>query len=370
MIDICMTAPAFEQAKSIAELLGRRRVRLATGPVAACHTLVAGATGGNQSALLDLARKTGARRIVIVDDTAKTWSVTEEMGGRILRVGLPVSDHVPLADAPLMALTNLLAAPFGGMVTADPATTVLIDLAQRVARFDVSVFVNGPTGSGKEVLSRMIHAGSTRAQAPFIAINCAAIPENMLEALLFGYEKGAFTGANTANKGYLRAADGGSLLLDEISEMPLGLQAKLLRVLQEKVVTPLGSQNETPVDVRIIATSNRDMPVEIAAGRFREDLYYRLNVFPLETMPLAARIQDVPILAQAMLQRHNTNGVAVPLLTAAALKMLCDYSWPGNVRELENVMQRALVLADDATITPAHIMLDARVMSGTLAQAA
>jgi two-component system response regulator FlrC len=269
-----------------------------------------------------------------------------------------------------MALADLLAAPFGTMVAADPNSGALIDMARRVARFDVSVFINGPTGSGKEVLSRLIHAASPRADKPFVAINCAAIPENMLEALLFGHEKGAFTGANTANKGYLRAADGGTLLLDEISEMPMALQAKLLRVIQEKVVTPLGSQAETPVDVRILATSNRDMESEIARGTFREDLYYRLNVFPLETLALSARPQDVPVLAQAMLRRHTPEGLPTPLLSPEACDILTGHSWPGNVRELENVMQRALVLADGMVIAPEHIMLVARPTSLSAARPA
>ena len=192
----------------------------------------------------------------------------------------------------------------------------------------------------------------------------------MLEALLFGHEKGAFTGANTANKGYLRAADGGTLLLDEISEMPMALQAKLLRVIQEKVVTPLGSQTEAAVDVRILATSNRDMEAEIARGTFREDLYYRLNVFPLETLALSARPQDVPVLAQAMLRRHTPEGLPTPLLSPEACDILAGHSWPGNVRELENVMQRALVLADGMVIAPEHIMLVARPTSLSAARPA
>ena len=175
----------------------------------------------------------------------------------------------------------------------DAATFTLLELAKRVAQTDVTVFINGPTGTGKEVLSKFIHHHSERKDQPFVAINCAAIPENMLEAILFGHEKGAFTGASTANKGIFRAADGGTLMLDEISEMPIGLQSKLLRVLQEKSVTPIGAQGDIPVDVRVIATTNRDMAAEIQQGRFREDLYYRLNVFPLGTTSLAERPGDI-----------------------------------------------------------------------------
>jgi two-component system response regulator FlrC len=207
----------------------------------------------------------------------------------------------------------------------------LLDLAARVARTDVTVFINGPTGSGKEVLARAVHAESRRADKPFIAINCAAIPENMLEAILFGHEKGAFTGAATANRGLIRAADGGTLMLDEISEMPLGLQSKLLRVIQERQVTPLGTSTEVAVDIRIIATSNRDMPVEVLAGRFREDLYYRLNVFPLTTRPLAARSEDIPALAVSLLRRHWPQG-PLPLFSPETLDFLAVQRWPGNVR--------------------------------------
>jgi two-component system response regulator FlrC len=363
MADICITAANFPQAQALKALLDGRRLNVRIGYQPTCHTLVQGAPVTDQRALVELARKLGAKRIVVIEGQAPEFALREDLGGRMLTVSLPDSGLPALRDAALMALADLLAAPFGTMVAADPNSGALIDMARRVARFDVSVFINGPTGSGKEVLSRLIHQASPRADKPFVAINCAAIPENMLEALLFGHEKGAFTGANTANKGYLRAADGGTLLLDEISEMPMALQAKLLRVIQEKVVTPLGSQTETPVDVRILATSNRDMESEIARGTFREDLYYRLNVFPLETLALSARPQDVPVLAQAMLRRHTPDALPTPLLSPEACDILAAHSWPGNVRELENVMQRALVLADGMVIAPEHIMLVARPTS-------
>ncbi|MAN99341.1 sigma-54 dependent transcriptional regulator [uncultured Roseovarius sp.] len=363
MADICITAANFPQAQALKALLDGRRLNVRIGYQPTCHTLVQGAPVTDQRALVELARKLGAKRIVVIEGQAAEFALREDLGGRMLTVSLPDSGLPALRDAALMAVADLLAAPFGTMVAADPNSGALIDMARRVARFDVSVFINGPTGSGKEVLSRLIHAASPRADKPFVAINCAAIPENMLEALLFGHEKGAFTGANTANKGYLRAADGGTLLLDEISEMPMALQAKLLRVIQEKVVTPLGSQTEAAVDVRILATSNRDMEAEIARGTFREDLYYRLNVFPLETLALSARPQDVPVLAQAMLLRHTPEGLPTPLLSPEACDILAGHSWPGNVRELENVMQRALVLADGMVIAPEHIMLVARPTS-------
>jgi two-component system response regulator FlrC len=240
----------------------------------------------------------------------------------------------------------------------DQLSRDLLGLARRVAKTDVTVFINGPTGTGKEVLAKFIHNHSERADAPFVAVNCAAIPDNMLEAILFGHEKGAFTGASTANKGIFRAADGGTLLLDEISEMPMALQAKLLRALQEKAVTPIGSQTDIPVDVRVVATTNRNMAEEIRAGNFREDLYYRLNVFPLNTVALAARIDDIVPVATFLLQRHVKTAGDMPWLDQGAVNALRGYSWPGNVRELENVLQRALVLADDGVIAAGDILID------------
>ncbi len=259
------------------------------------------------------------------------------------------------------ALAALLAAltPTGMPIAADPESLAVLALAERLAASEIPVLIGGPTGTGKEVLSRFIHARSARAGGPFVAVNCAAMPEAMLEALLFGHKKGAFTGATEASEGFFRAADGGTLLLDEIAELPLGLQAKLLRALQEGEVVPIGSTKPIPVNVRIIAAANRDLPAEVAEGRFRADLFYRLNVFPLALQPLRERSEDIAPLAMAMILRHAPKHRALPWLSNAALAALKLHTWPGNVRELENVIRRALLMSDGAArIEPAHIVFD------------
>ena len=230
------------------------------------------------------------------------------------------------------------------VVAEDRRTRELLGLASRVARTDATVMITGESGTGKEVIARHIHVSSARAAGPFIAINCAAIPENMLEAVLFGYEKGAFTGAYQARAGKFEQAQGGTLLLDEISEMDLGLQAKLLRVLQEREVERLGGRDLIELDVRVLATSNRVMREEVAAGRFREDLFYRLNVFPLHLPPLRDRPADILPIAQRLIERHTPPGRPVPTLCPNAEQRLVEHAWPGNVRELENVLQRAIIL--------------------------
>ncbi|MFC4656908.1 sigma-54-dependent transcriptional regulator [Rheinheimera marina] len=235
----------------------------------------------------------------------------------------------------------------------------LIRLAAKVARSDANVLVLGPSGCGKEVLARYIHQQSPRQSGPFIAINCAAIPENMLEATLFGYEKGAFTGAIQSCPGKFEQAQQGTILLDEISEMDLNLQAKLLRVLQEREVERLGSRKTVKLDVRVVATSNRDLKQAVAEGHFREDLFYRLNVFPLTWTALAERPADILPLAQHLLERHSRQtGLATPTLTPAAQQKLLQHSWPGNVRELDNIMQRSLIISDGELIDAEDILLE------------
>jgi two-component system, response regulator FlrC len=244
------------------------------------------------------------------------------------------------------------------MIAFADASRRLADLARRVALSDCTVLIAGESGTGKEVLARFIHRNSPRIGKPFIAVNCAAIPENMLEAILFGYERGAFTGAHAGHAGKFEQAQGGTLLLDEVTEMPLGLQAKLLRVLQEREVERLGGRDPVPLNVRVLATTNRNLRGEVAAGRFREDLYYRLNVFPLATAPLRERRDDVLPLAMRLLTSRCRAGERIPALSADAAHLLLTYGWPGNVRELDNVMQRALILANGPVIESEHVHLE------------
>jgi len=246
-------------------------------------------------------------------------------------------------------------------VLEDPQSSELFSLAARVAGTSATVMISGESGTGKEVLARFIHRQSPRAEQPFVAINCAAIPDNLLEATMFGYEKGAFTGATQAQAGKFEQAQGGTLLLDEISEMPLALQAKLLRVLQEREVERVGGHKAIPLDVRIIATTNRDMQVEVGKGGFREDLYYRLNVFPLQIKPLRERVQDILPLARRFLNdMASAMGRGGLKLDAGAERALQEYDWPGNVREMENVIQRAVILAPAEIVKPEHLHLPAR----------
>jgi two-component system response regulator FlrC len=235
----------------------------------------------------------------------------------------------------------------------------ILELTRRVALSDCTVLIVGASGTGKEVLARYIHRHSARAAGPFVAVNCAALPETMLEAILFGYERGAFTGAHATHPGKFEQAQHGTLLLDEVTEMPLALQAKLLRVLQEREVERLGGRGSLSLDVRVLATSNRRLREEVAAGRFREDLFYRLNVFPLGLAPLQARREDILPLAMQLLTARCAPGARIPALSAEAAHLLLTYAWPGNVRELDNVLQRALILASGPVIHPEHIQFEA-----------
>jgi two-component system response regulator FlrC len=242
-------------------------------------------------------------------------------------------------------------------------SAAFLALAARIARADATVLVLGETGTGKEGLARFIHAKSDRAAGPFVAVNCAALPDAMLEAMLFGHQKGAFTGAAQAGEGLFRAAEGGTLLLDEIAEIPLALQAKLLRAIQEREVLPVGATRPIAIDVRIIAAANRDLATEVAEGRFRSDLYWRINVMPLILKPLAERRLDIRAITARLMLRYMKAGDTFPWPTNAALDRLMRHGWPGNVRELENVLQRAMLLRAGDRIEPGDLTIDTSAMA-------
>lgn len=257
----------------------------------------------------------------------------------------------------------------GWPIARDTQSLALLTLSERIAASDIPVLLEGPTGTGKEVFARFIHQMSKRSAdksgggqnrgGAFVAVNCAAMPEAMLEGLLFGHRKGAFTGAGEAREGLFRAADGGTLLLDEIGELPLALQAKLLRTLQEGEVLPLGATKPVKVDVRIVAATNRTLSNEVSAGRFREDLYYRLNVFPLVLPALCERVGDIAPLAFGMVLRHGAQRALPSWISSNAIARLEAHNWPGNVRELENVIRRAILLAGDGVVIKAeHVVFD------------
>jgi two-component system response regulator FlrC len=273
-------------------------------------------------------------------------------------------------ESNVTAISGRLRREASDLVAFAPVSLRLVELARRVAQSDCTVLISGESGVGKEVLAQFIHRQSPRANRPFIAVNCAAIPENMLEAILFGYERGAYTGAHAAHAGKFEQAQGGTLLLDEVSEMPLGLQAKLLRVLQEREVERLGGRGPLTLDVRVLATTNRNLRAEVNAGRFREDLYYRLNVFPLTVAPLRERREDVLPLAMRLLTARCRPGESIPALSADAAHALLTYNWPGNVRELDNVMQRALILVNGAVIDADHIQFELGAETSSLPQPA
>ena len=238
----------------------------------------------------------------------------------------------------------------------------VLTIAERVAKAGATVLIEGENGTGKELFARFIHHHSSRSDKPFVAMNCAALPESLAESELFGYDKGAFTGATKRRIGKFEQAQGGTLMLDEISEMPLSLQVKLLRVLQEKEVDPIGGRNPVPVDVRVVATCNRELAKMVKEGTFRQDLYYRLRVIPLTIPPLRERKEDIPFLVEHFAEKfkdlYHTKDLSISPETMA---VLADWCWPGNVRELENTIERATLICDGKVIQPAHLLMDADV---------
>ena len=305
------------------------------------------------------------KAVVFVTCSSK-FEIIDKRNGAIKFVYVPValSERTNTFEFFLSLFLEQIIGKYVNLPCGDVETADLVDLLCRLAGSNASVLINGPTGTGKEVVARLLHAKSFRKDEPFIAVNCAAIPESMLESMLFGHEKGAFTGAMQANSGLFRAAHSGTILLDEISEMPMALQSKLLRVLQEKVVTPVGSAKEIPIDVRVLATTNRDMMEEIRLNKFREDLFYRLNVFPISTRSLKVRPLDIPAISAHLLTR-TASATGVPkTLKSKALERLMQHDWPGNVRELDNVIQRAGILSYSDIIDETNIVFDNELTLG------
>jgi len=277
---------------------------------------------------------------------------------------IPLPPDAELIGAVLMAITEESHA----LVHADPKMTELLKMADQIASSEASVLITGPSGTGKEILARYVHNNSKRKDKRFVAVNCAAIPENLLESELFGHEKGAFTGAVARRLGKFEEANGGTLLLDEISEMDPRLQAKLLRAIQEREIDRIGSSKPVKIDVRILATSNRIMEDAVAQGNFREDLYFRLNVVNLMLPPLKDRPKDTPVLAKHFIKKYaEANDVAPLPLSPEAEQALQAHSWPGNVRELENIMHRAVLMAQGDTIGPEAIMISGQAVSSQAA---
>jgi DNA-binding NtrC family response regulator len=251
------------------------------------------------------------------------------------------------------------------IVFGSPGMQQLLATAKKIAASPVTVTIQGESGTGKELLARFIHARSGRSARPFIAMNCAALPETLAESELFGYERGAFTGAEKRRQGKFEQADGGTLLLDEIGEMPPALQAKLLRALQEKQIDRVGGRKSVCVDTRVIATTNRDLTQMVREGQFRQDLYYRLRVIPLHIPPLRQRREDIPMLVDHFISKYCPDRCILPRFSQKALEHMILWQWPGNVRELENVVARAVLMCDDAVLGTEHLLLETELASST-----
>ena len=311
---------------------------------------------------LDVSHLVAALKTERIDVPVVACGIGNDAPSAVRAIKAGAQEYVPLPPN-----EELIAAVFAAateeshrIVHDDPAMARVLKLAEQIAGSRASVLLVGDSGTGKELLARFIHQRSPRLNAPFIAVNCAAIPENLLESELFGYEKGAFTGAVARRIGKFEEANGGTLLLDEISEMDLRLQAKLLRAIQEKEIDRIGGKKPIKVDVRIIATSNRNMDEEVATKRFREDLFFRLNVVTIEIPRLSARPGDIEPLARHFIDKYaEANVMDAPVLAPETLQLLKSHTWPGNVRELENTIHRGVLLATDGVIRPEAIRLHA-----------
>ena len=316
-----------------------------------------------QLELAVLALHSGACHVLAADDWSEAaWRLAQE---RATQATAAKNTQETVQSRPLAPNVG---AAVRSVVYVDPVSRNLLALAQRVAQAPVAVLVEGPTGSGKEVLARVLHESSAAANGPFIGLNCAALPEHMIEDMLFGHEKGAFTGAVKEHRGLFEQAQGGTLFLDEIGELPLALQAKLLRVLQERSLVRLGGERAIALDVRVVAATNKNLREQIAQRAFREDLYFRLSTFKLRVPALAERAGDILPLATRLLARH-VRGTQPWSLSEDAQRALLSYTWPGNVRELENIIQRAMVLCTDTHIDTPHLMFDDAPTSFLLAMA-
>lgn len=314
----------------------------------------------NNGKLVSFLKENKFKKAVLAIFSASEFKVDYFLNGAVSIFYLPVElESVGSEkDFYLHYLIEQVLQNYPNLPAIDEQSLKLTSLIQKISNTDATVLINGPTGTGKEVVSNLIHHFSNRADKAFVAVNCAAIPDQMLESMLFGHEKGAFTGAVQPNEGLLRAANEGTVLLDEISEMPLALQAKLLRVIQEKKVMPIGSSKEVSVDVRIVATTNRDMAEEVREGKFREDLYYRLNVFPINTLRLVERNSDIPAIVANILYSMDKDKEEKVKISAQVFEKLMEYNWPGNVRELYNVVQRATILCEKNTICVSDLIFD------------
>lgn len=283
---------------------------------------------------------------------------------RAIKAG--AKEYIPLPPDPdlIAAVLQAVAQETNSFIYRDPKMAAVLTMAEKVAPSDASVFITGESGTGKEVMARFIHSKSKRAQEKFVAVNCAAIPDNLLESELFGHEKGSFTGAVTRRVGKFEEANNGTLLLDEISEMDLRLQSKLLRALQEREIDRVGGTQPVKINIRVLATSNRDLVEHVKAGNFREDLYYRLNVVNVAIPPLRERPKDIEVLATHFIQKYaEANDVKTKALSAAARKKIMGHHWRGNVRELENTMHRAVLLAQENEIEEEAIFLTDGIIS-------
>ena len=318
-------------------------------------------TERRQLELAVLALHSGACHVLAADDWSDAaWSLALERATSAANNAQVTKQAHPLAPNAGAAVRSV--------VYVDPVSRNLLALAQRVAQAPVAVLVEGPTGSGKEVLARVLHESSAAANGPFIGLNCAALPEHMIEDMLFGHEKGAFTGAVKEHRGLFEQAQGGTLFLDEIGELPMALQAKLLRVLQERSLVRLGGERAIALDVRVVAATNKNLRDQIAQRAFREDLYFRLSTFKLRVPALAERTGDILPLVARLLARH-VRGSQPWSLSEDAQRVLLSHTWPGNVRELENIIQRAMVLCPDSHIDTPHLMFDDASTSFLLAMA-